>query len=177
VRSESNRNNYAEKDQVVEEHKDLLSQYRSLERALRTRESDSNQMIANLQLELQNSRRESQRFNFKVPDDLIKQDFNNLESNVRQFVDKYFAVVLKTPYEDLQSDWPSWSPQLPEFLASPCLSGLALEGYVWGCLFTRVFAPWSEVWAPGFGQAMDKALRIAGGNEPQLSFPREFELM
>lgn len=143
---------------------DLDRQCSDLKAKLTAQVNESNEMIINLQKELQDSRPQSQRFNFKLHDESVKQGFNNLESIIRQFVDKHVRVVLNTTDDELQNIWPNWSPQLQEFLTSDCLSSLALDGYIWECLLKRVFAPWSEVWPGELGQFLEKALSIAGGS-------------
>lgn len=121
-------------------------------------------MIAKLQLKLKTSRQQSQRYNYKEPDEKIKKDFANLESNIRQFVDKCARPVFNATDQELETVWPNWSPELRNFLASPLLCNLVLEAYVWECLVARVFAPGSNIWVGELGRTMEKALRIAAGN-------------
>lgn len=121
-------------------------------------------MIAKFQLKLKESRQQSQRYNYKQPDEKIKKDFANLESNIRQFVDKYARPVLNVTDEELELVWPNWSPELRSFLGSPLLCNQVIEAYVWEYLITRIFAPGSKIWAGQLGQSMEKALCIAAGN-------------
>lgn len=167
--------NHSERKKVVlaleAEKFDLEQHCADLKTELTTKANEYTGMIARLQLDLQASRPQSHRFNFKVPDEKVKQDFTNLASNIRQFVDKYTRPVLNATDQELKTVWPSCSNQLKEFVASRLLSCLLFEGYVWECLLARVFAPWSEVWAGEVGQSMEKALCIAGGNSaPVYSF-------
>ncbi|KAK7721307.1 hypothetical protein SLS64_001603 [Diaporthe eres] len=161
------------------EHKDKTSKFEAEKAELETRctelqgdleakEDEQNQMIAKFQLKLKTSRQQSQRYNYKEPDEKIKKDFANLESNIRQFVDKYARPVLNATDQELKTVWPNWSPQLRNFLASPLLCNLVLEAYVWECLVARIFAPGSNIWAGDLGRAMEKALRTAAGFESDL---------
>lgn len=121
-------------------------------------------MIAKFQLKLKELRPQSQRYNYKEPDEKIKKDFANLESNIRQFVDKYARPVLDVTDQELENVWPKWSPELRNFLGSPLLCNQVIEAYVWERLIARVFAPGSNIWAGELGQSMEKALRMAAGN-------------
>lgn len=121
-------------------------------------------MIARFQLKLQASRQHSQRYDYKEPDEKIKKDFANLESSIRQFVDKCARPVLNATDQELETIWPNWSPGLRKFLASPLLCNLVLEAYVWECVVARIFARGSSIWAGDLGRAMEKALRIADCN-------------
>lgn len=127
-------------------------------------------MVTNLQLKLNEYRQQSQRYNYKEPDEKIKEDFTNLESNIRQFVDQHARPVLNATDQELKTVWPNWSPDLRKFLASPLLCNQILEAYVWECLLARVFTPGSEIWAGDFGQSLDKTLRMAAGNLNPPSF-------
>lgn len=148
----------------------MQQQYADLESRLADREAELSEMIASLQQQLQDSRPQSQRYNFKVSDEKVKQDFANLESKIQQFVDNYARPVLNVTDQQLDVVWPNWSPELRNFLASPLLCHLVFEGYVWEYLLHRIFTPWSKIWVGDLGRPLEKALRIAEGMHASLFF-------
>ncbi|KAG6366138.1 hypothetical protein INS49_000314 [Diaporthe citri] len=163
------------------EHKDKASEFEAEKAELQTRctelqgnleakKEEHNQMIANLQQKLKASRQQSQRYNYKEPDEKIKKDFANLESSIRQFVDKCARPVLNATDQELETAWPNWSLELRNFLASPLLCNLVLEAYVWECVVARIFTPGSNIWAGDLGRAMERALGIAASEIAQAGF-------
>lgn len=151
---------------------DMQQQYADLESRLTSREAELSEMIASLQRQLQDSRPQSQRYNFKVSDEKVKQDFANLESKIQQFVDNYARPVLNVTDQQLDVVWPNWSPELRNFLGSPLLCHLVFEGYVWEHLLHRIFTRWSKIWFGDLGRPLERALRIAEGmHTSSCSFP------
>lgn len=128
---------------------------------LKTREKEHSVMIARLQHQLQDSYPQSQRFNFKVSDEKVQQDYMNIKSKIREFVDTYARPVFNVADQELRLIWPGWSCKLSKFLESPLLCSLVFEGYVWECLLARVFTSWSKVWTGELGLPLEKALGIA----------------
>lgn len=124
-------------------------------------ENERNQAVGSLQSKLNASR---QRYNYKEPDEKVKTDFTNLESKIRQFVNKYARPVLNATEQELKTVWPEWSPGLRSFLASPLLCNQVLEAYVWSCLISRIFKQGSKVWAGDLGEYLEKTLHMASGN-------------
>lgn len=122
-------------------------------------------MITKFQQKLKAGLQQSQRYNYKEPDEKIKKDFANLESSIRQFVDKLARPVLGVTDEELEIVWPNWSPELRNFLASPLLCNLVLEANVWECVVARIFTAGSKIWAGDLGQSMEESLRKAAGND------------
>lgn len=131
---------------------------------MESQENERNQMMTSLQQKLKASNHQSQRYNYKEPDEKIKKDFAALESKIRQFVDKIARPVLNATDHELNTVWPNWSAELRYFLASPLLCNLILEAYVWECLIARVFAPEAEIWAGDLGRSLEKTLNLAAGN-------------
>lgn len=147
---------------LKEEKHELQQELADLETRLENQENHSSEVITRLQLQLQDSQPQSQRYNFKVSDEKVKQDFANLQSKIRQFVDNYTRPVHNATDQELQIGWPNWSLELREFLSSPLLCHLVFEGYIWEYLLARVFKPWSKIWVGNLGRPLEKALRIAG---------------
>ncbi|KKY31817.1 hypothetical protein UCDDA912_g08242 [Diaporthe ampelina] len=146
------------------EKAELQTQCTELQARLEIQEDKQNQMVTNLHLKLKEARQQSQRHNYKEPDEKIRADFSNLESKIRQFVDKRARPVLNATDRELKTAWPNWSPQLRSFLAAPLLCNMVLEAYVWERLVARIFTPGSKVWVGEVGKSMDKALCLAAGN-------------
>lgn len=138
--------------QIHAEHKNSVS-------ALREENTELQTHCAELQATIQ-------RHNYKEPDEKIKKDLASLESKVRQFIDKFARPVVNATDEELYAVWPNWSPRLRDFLATPMLCSQVLEAYVWECLVDRVFTPGSQIWSGEFGQILERALSMAGGNVP-----------
>lgn len=166
--------------------KDTLKSVRSEKAALEDRckemqtnmkdqESVHNQMVASLHQKLMASRNQSQRYNYKEPDDKIKKDFASLEARVRHFVNGCTKPVLAALDQDLQRLWPNWSPGLRDFLASPMLCNLVFEAYVWDYLVTRIFSRESQIWTGELGQSLDMTLRLAGGESSTVRCSRAIE--
>lgn len=135
-----------------------------LQTSLNDLESQKNDMVANLQRKVKESLQQGQRYNYEQPDEKTKADFANLESTIRQFVDKYARPVFDAPEQELETVWPNWSPNLRNFLASPLLCTQVFEAYVWECLVARIFAPESAIWAGELGRSLEKTLKMAAGN-------------
>lgn len=121
-------------------------------------------MVASLQLRLKECLQQSQRYTNKQPDEKTKAYFTSLESKIRQFVNRYARPVLKAPEQELKTVWPNWSPELPNFLATPLLCNQVFEAYVWECLVARVFALESAIWTSELGRSLEKTLSMAAGN-------------
>lgn len=157
-------NNLRARERKAKEN--LKSEKAELETKLQAKlesQKELNQMIVSLQQKLKAYSIQSQRYNYKEPDETILKDFAALESKIRQFIDKIARPVLNATDHELNSVWPNWSPELRHFLTSPLLCNLILEAYVWECLTARIFAPGSDIWAGELGQSLDKTLDLAAG--------------
>lgn len=147
---------------------ELQQQYADLESRLTSREAELSEMIASLQLKLEDSHPQIQRYNFKVSDEKVKQDFSSLQFKIQQFVDKYARPVHNVTDQQLDVVWPNWSPELRSFLGSPLLCHLVFDGYVWEHLLRRIFTRWSKIWVGDLGRPLEKVLRIAEGMHTSL---------
>lgn len=143
-----------EKDELQKKCKDLQTD-------LEAQEDERNRAVGSLQSKLHATR---QRYSYKVSDEKIKEDFDNLESNIRQFVDNYTQPVLNVTDQELNIVWPDWSPELRKCLASPLLYNLVFEAYIWEYLLARLFGENSQVWAGDLGRSLEETLRMAAGN-------------
>lgn len=157
-------NNLRARERKAKEN--LKSEKAELEEKLQAKlesQKELNQMIVSLQKKLKAYSIQSQRYNYKEPDETILKDFAALEFKIRQFIDKIARPVFNATDHELNSVWPNWSPELRHFLASPLLCNLILEAHVWECLTARIFAPGSDIWAGELGQSLDKTLYLAAG--------------
>ncbi|KAG8166544.1 hypothetical protein KVR01_002233 [Diaporthe batatas] len=156
-----------------ERTKATLKLVRSEKAALERRCNDLSQTVEKLQQKLIASRNQSQRYNYKEPDEKIKEDFASLEARIRQFVDGCARPVLAATDQDLKTLWPNWSPGLQDFLASPFLCNLVFEAYVWDYLHTRIFSPGSEIWTGELGQSLEKTIRLAGNEVQEVGYKHD----
>lgn len=93
----------------------------------------------------------SQRYNFRVSDEEIIDEWQNLRHKVRQFVDKYTRPI-QVPKTQLSERWTVLSPFISKLLTSPLSSAFAFEAYLWEWMTLNVLDPFSLAWAGELGR-------------------------
>lgn len=112
----------------------------------------------------------SQRYNFKVSDEEIVDDWLSLRHMIRQFVDKHTRPI-QVPDRMLTRTWTELSPLISRLLASPFHFAGAFEAYVWEWMSLGVFDPSSLVWAGELGRTFTElSWRVEG----EVSLDRNF---
>lgn len=118
--------------------------------------------VAKLLQQVQDSQGLSQRYTFKVPDEELREEWGNLQHNIRQFIDEYTRPILQ-PAAQLDGRWTALSPIMPELMASSLHYAFAFEAYLWEWLCLVVFNPDSLAWAGELGRSLEElSSRIDG---------------
>lgn len=114
--------------------------------------------------QLRESQGLSQRYNFRLSDQEIVDEWQNLRHMIRQFVNKYTRPI-QVPESPLNSMLQALSPLIPKLLDSPLHFAFAFEAYVWEWMSLTVFNPTSLVWAGELGRSFNElSLGVEGEN-------------
>lgn len=129
-----------------------------------------NEHLNDLLQQVRESQGLSQRYNFRLSDEEIVDEWQNLRHMIRQFVDKYTRPV-EVPQAQLNSTLRMMSPLMSKLLASSLHFAFAFEAYVWECMSLTVFDPFSLVWAGELGRTFSKlSWRVEGENSMNPNF-------
>lgn len=105
----------------------------------------------------------SQRYNFKVSDEELMEQWGTIKHKISQMVDKYARPVYGLNDQDLGPGWIGMSRHTAFLLGSPLLYAFAFEAYLWSWLGWVVFRDDSVIWAGNLGRYLSYVFQDASG--------------
>ncbi|ROW05156.1 hypothetical protein VSDG_00452 [Cytospora chrysosperma] len=148
------------KDYKKTEHQkaELEKRCKDLRSELNTKESEWAEQVNKLVTANREILGKHGRYNNKVPDEKIKELFDELKFKIGQFTNTYPKQLPEALEKELDPIWEGFSPNARKFLKNCVLSNLLIESYIWEWLRTTVFVQNSKVWGGNLGGSLSEML-------------------